>query len=768
MPDTARERLGALLAGADTAGVFCASRTAPTGDLHLEVVGLGLLALPVPEEQAGRLCEIGRPARYGRGEQTLLDRAVRDTWEIPKSRVKIDKRRWDKTLVPVLDALRADLGFPSGCMLEARFHSMLVYAPGQFFVQHQDSEKDDTMVASLVVTLPSSFTGGVLEVEHGGQVASFRGSKKHSSFVAFYGDCRHQIKPVKRGHRVVMTYDLLLRRPASSVPGMDVDPEALDGTARCLEEHFGAPGALYRLVYLLDHEYTSRSLSWSRLKGADIGRAMLLQAAAERAGCETVLALADIHETWSAFEPERPRSWHRYGRDRWWEDADDDFDDERAGGEDYQLDELIEFEVTLDSWLASPDGTVAQVHLPVGGHEVCETSPSGDLRPYASEYEGYMGNWGNTLDRWYHRGALVVWPRRQAFAVRAEADPSWALDALAARIRHRELAGAREDAGTLAPLWEQAASRVEGTGFFSKALRTARALDDPALATMLALPFRRELLTTSHAKTLSALVEHYGVQWAQELLASWAARRRRYGPIGLTSPGWISSLPRLCGALHERGDPGTAVAVLLLEESWRTVSEEVTQASDLPWPSRRREALAELTGPIAALLEAATGLGATQVRDEVVGLLGCDDPDLVGFAIGVLRTYRRAPWNQVGLDVVAAQCRSALEARIASPTREEDDWSVQLPEGCSCELCRVLAEFLADPDSRIRQWPLAKDRRAHVHARIDAAELPVAHQTSRAGRPYTLVLTKTDAIFEHERQARRRDADDLAWLIPRA
>ena len=33
------------------------------------------------------------------------------------------------------------------------------------------------------------------------------------------------------------------------------------------------------------------------------------------------------------------------------------------------------------------------------------------LTPYASEYEGYMGNYGNTMDRWYRRAALVVWPQ---------------------------------------------------------------------------------------------------------------------------------------------------------------------------------------------------------------------------------------------------------------------------------------------------------------------------------------------------------------------
>ena len=42
--------------------------------------------------------------------------------------------------------------------------------------------------------------------------------------------------------------------------------------------------------------------------------------------------------------------------------------------------------------------------------------------------------------------------------------------------------------------------------------------------------------------------------------------------------------------------------------------------------------------------------------------------------------------------------------------------------------------------------------------------LPVRHQTRRTGRSYTLVLTKTEALFESETQARRQDQADLAWL----
>ena|SRR5881392_1854879 len=60
---------------------------------------------------------------------------------------------------------------------------------------------------------------------------------------------------------------------------------------------------------------------------------------------------------------------------------------------------------------------------------------------------------------------------------------------------------------------------------------------------------------------------------------------------------------------------------------------------------------------------------------------------------------------------------------------------------------------------------LAKERRQHIHSRIDGAELPVTHVTRRQGRPYTLVLTKTDALFAREQEARARDETDLEWLL---
>ena len=119
------------------------------------------------------------------------------------------------------------------------------------------------MVGTLVVSLPSAHTGGELVVEHGGESVTYRTSKEDLSFVAFYADCRHQVRPVKSGYRVTLTLNLL----ADSEPGAQGAGPVAD-LAHCLTEHFTTPATRRhgrtdpappnRLVYLLDHESTQR------------------------------------------------------------------------------------------------------------------------------------------------------------------------------------------------------------------------------------------------------------------------------------------------------------------------------------------------------------------------------------------------------------------------------------------------------------------------------------------------------------------------------
>ena len=56
-------------------------------------------------------------------------------------------------------------------------------------------------------------------------------------------------------------------------------------------------------------------------------------------------------------------------------------------------------------------------------------------------------------------------------------------------------------------------------------------------------------------------------------------------------------------------------------------------------------------------------------------------------------------------------------------------------------------------------------RAASICTNVSApASFSVQHQTRRMGRPHTLVLTKTDVLFEDELRQRRYDEQDLAWI----
>ncbi len=715
------------------------------------------------------MCGLGRPARFGRGERTLTDRRVRDTWEIPTELVRLE---WSAAFGSALEAVRDGLGLPPQCRLTAELHSVLVYQPGQFFVAHQDSEKDDAMIATLVVTLPSPHTGGELVVHQGGQTTTYRAS---ISLVAFYADCLHEVLPVSSGYRMALTYNLLL--DADSTRSTPTEDPAAGELAALLGAHFTTRRRHRyrdevldppdRLVYLLDHEYTARGLSWSRLKGADARRAGLLEAAAASADCELALALAEIRETWDATEPDT-----RYTRRRWSDDAA-----RSSGPEEYELHDLIDSSLTLTRW-TDPAGTWAQdITLDVVDDEVCASTLTGQLKPYESEFEGHMGNYGNTMDRWYRRAALVVWPRARSFAIRAEISPLQALDEVVAGVRARRGAdqaaardGARAAVTTLAPFWGAAVRSQDQSRYLAKALRAATVVDDLDTSSTLLRPFRVETLRRSHVKALAKLAWRHGEPWVGELLRTWFGDRRlpHHAFVGGEGrPRWLTTLPRLGEALRAEQEAGAMVGRHLLSLSWESLGAEIELGLAMSRPSYVRTHLEPLGEALAALLEAAAMLDAVDVRDQVVSDVRGRRGEVSICVLRALHAAAKLPAglrNGAGFPELAVDCADRLRGRLARPARADDDWSLDVPAGCTCDLCEELGAFLRDPHRTSLDWPLAEARRRHVHERIDRAELPVTHQTRRQGRPYVLVLTKAPTLFERERTAQIQDQADLDWL----
>ncbi|WP_327138796.1 2OG-Fe(II) oxygenase [Nocardia sp. NBC_01327] len=409
-------------------------------DLVIEVDGVGPIGLPVTPTQARRLCEVARPARYGLREQTILDANVRDTWEVPRERVTVDERRWHERLLPMLDALRAELGLPLHCELSAELHSMLVYEPGQFFQRHQDSEKADGMIGTLVVTLPSMFTGGELVIEQQGRKVTDPGSAQELSVVAFYSDCAHEVLPVTDGFRITLTYNLIAKGRTGPDATAFAGHPSVALLAEQLHEHFTTPresGPARKLVCLLDHQYSQQGFGWDRLKGGDAARTGMLLAAAEFAGYDTSLALAEVEDSYE----EDYTSYMLIHRQRWervedgWkcvESAEVEFDDGELtepvpedtasfpvssclplAPDSDEIGELLSSTITL-TWLIDRSGASGEpaAREIVEDSELCTGEPKSTLEPFASEIEGYMGNEGNTANFWYRRAATVIRPRQ--------------------------------------------------------------------------------------------------------------------------------------------------------------------------------------------------------------------------------------------------------------------------------------------------------------------------------------------------------------------
>ncbi|GGX69149.1 hypothetical protein GCM10010358_24440 [Streptomyces minutiscleroticus] len=763
MGQAARERLARVLGAVKPAGAFSAQLSAPAHLLELEVHGVGAIRLPLRAPQAKQLIQVARPARFGRGEQTLSDPAVRDTWELTPEQFAMRGTGWEGLLDGALDHFREELGLPPGTRLRAEPHSFLVYGKGQFFLPHQDSEKDDSMVGTLVVSLPSPHTGGELIVEHAGERVTYRASKQDLTLVAFYADCRHQVTPVRSGHRHTLTFNLLAETTAQEA-GQDAARGPVTEAARHLTEHFTRPAASRygdglldppnRLVFLLDHEYTQRGLSWSRLKGADATYAATLRAAARQAGCEAVLALAEVKETWDAYPADEDP----------WGDDHDYYDEEESEAEDaeetsgdlgdYQLNELVDDEITL-SWWTTPDATAGEpVTLPVSWHETCSATPNSRLTPHHWEYEGYMGNYGNTLDRWYHRAAIVLWPRERAFPARAEADPSAALTEVRTRAENGDVQGARALAASLAPFWPTV---THDTDLFTAALDTAAVLDAPDTATMLLSPFGVAQLSAAHGTPMAAAARRYGERWTKGIVTTWfAAEHHNFDRIGWTQ----GTLRPLCETLHTAQSPGTAR--LLAAGIWKAVADELHRwtAAGAARREFRRPALEALAAPLADLVAVAD----EALHQTITGSLRSYPDTVLECLLPALRSAQ-ASGTTAGWDAIAQDCARRLSHIAAQPPRDPADWSLPAAgAGCGCDLCDLLDEFLISRTRRSLEWPLAQAGRRHIHFRIDAADLPVNHETRRQGRPYTLVLTKTEELFTRAAQARRQVSTDLAWL----
>jgi len=181
---------------------------------RVEIDGVGVISFPMLDSQIQGIIKHAERAPYGRGGETIVDTSVRNTWQLAPINVRIGGKSWERSFQHILSTVTDGLGC-TGMDVSAKFYKLLIYEEGGFFLPHRDTERTDGMFGTLTIVLPTAHCGGELVIRHTGREVSVDLSNPETSeltFVAFYADCEHAIKPVTQGSRVCLTYNLLHRR----------------------------------------------------------------------------------------------------------------------------------------------------------------------------------------------------------------------------------------------------------------------------------------------------------------------------------------------------------------------------------------------------------------------------------------------------------------------------------------------------------------------------------------------------------------------------
>lgn len=731
-------------------GDFC------VGDLReifmpaIDVDGVGRIAFPILPAQVEPLIGIAETAPYGRGEETLVDRTVRRTWQIDPSRVRIGGRHWDGTLADLVVHAARGLGVSEP--VSADFYKLLIYDAGAFFVDHRDTEKVPGMFATLVIILPSAHCGGEIIVRHLGREVILDPRPEDPSEIglaAFYADCVHEVRPVTSGCRVALVYNLrfLGKKTAPTPPDYRAEQDRITELLLSWNEAADEPD---KLILPLEHAYTQAELSFETLKGRDAAIASVLVGAAAAAECDLHLALVSIEESGSA---EHTGHYRRRRYQDW--DQDDD--------EEFEVGEIFDCALTLSQWRRPDGGTPALGDFPFTEDELCPPEAFEDLSPDEEHFHEATGNEGASFERTYRRAGLVIWPHSRRLAVLNQAG-------LGATLPYLEDVAARWEMGdrsTRSALWQEA-DELSGHMLRSWPRSPWRPDGDICASRMLDLQVRLRnearidgFLAEISAEGHFAASDNEAIIRAAALLSRSRAADLLMRIVRRNAPGRLGALGGLLrlSAAQSVGDPAGLGAALL-----DALPGDPAKASD-PAEWRRPEPITPgfVFDLLTTLCRIDEGLAAQAIAHVLAWPKSYPmDTVLVPAALDFAQRSARA--TEPAVERLRQACLDHLRERIARPLEAPTDMARTNSLTCPCADCGALGAFLVDPHQS--QWRLKAilDRRGHIEEQVRGKACDLDLATEKRGSPHTLVATKNQNGYERRAKQRRQDLEHATAL----
>ena len=731
---------------------FCTAGSLPVVLPGLEVEGVGEVGLPIRPADAKQLIKQAVQAPYGRGEETIVDTDVRRVWQMEPSQFSLRNPAWDTLMSEIVETVRNEFGISQ--RVRSDLYKLLIYEKGSFFAPHRDTEKADGMFATLVVCLPSRHEGGTLIVTHEDESKriDFSGKDQYQiQYAAFYADCRHEVKPLARGYRICLVYNLALerrkRQPSAPRQGKQVE-EAASRLAKVFEN-----SPLDKIAIPLHHEYTEAGLVRDRLKGADRPLAEVLFRAAEQLGYQAHLALMTYKQSgevdYSTID--------HYGY-RW---SEPDYSDVEMG-------EVYEESITLEHW-TDPQGRPKKFgEMSLDKDELLLEDGWDDL-PVEQEVHEATGNEGVSMDRWYRVGVIVLWPKDRYVRILAREGQASALPALQEMVASQKAPSQSAECRTFADAiiehWKRPRHWYKEDSQSGKMLGLLTRIADPGLAAR----FVREVLSKDRlgkeGKALARLCDKVGWKAMAKPLKGFVAAQSPDAPEA-SLVATASIFADLCTsrgrmtAERKAACQTLAADVVALVEQWDNPQQK------MGWSATRESR----KGIVESLFRSMPAIDQTDLLERFLAHVLADTKhyDLHEILIPAAESLRKefGP-KSAGRAVYRRLLEHSIEelrSLTPAPPQLPADWAQEVKLRCRCADCRELEQFLRDPEERVHRFRAGKDRRKHLHQQIDNQRLDVDHVTDRRGSPQTLVSTKNRASYERKKKEFAENTRLLARL----
>jgi hypothetical protein len=437
-----------------------------------------------------------------------------------------------------------------------------------------------------------------------------------------------------------------------------------------------------------------------------------------------------------------------------------DYDDDDLNESDFEEYDVNE-ELVYAHAFVTADGSkinVKQLHLDADDLLTKVPLVDGPGRGYAISEA--TGNEGATKDLWYHRGAVIMWPKERELELVAKMDVDYGIHVLKSAI---------EDQNKL-----EGEYRQQLIGLANHIVETLPSYRSEDISAELIKLGDIELLKKSLFRQANAysididpnmfmkVAERFG--WAP---FAQAVQSRLSAQNGLQ---WLDSLVQTDPSIS---DEGQGVIRKWVASRWQqslAFAMQLAAEPELPSHARARHRYpyqmarfntekSAKQDEIIYLVRLTSCLDMETVASKAIERLA-DPPEETFLTetygpaiIRALDSLKKKSHNETIAQQFASAVRQCLQANYPNPPEPPEDWSREGQLDCDCEFCTEVNAFLPKRDiSSIRIDKTLKRNLLHVESEVGKSQIEVDIDIQKVASKFSGIIQKNQSRYERKRQ----------------